>query len=172
MIPGTQESYGNAIRLFDGHFQPKSYISCEIYTFRRIKQNADETISKFFIRVKKQAVKCNFGENLSNEIKQQMILTTTSNQLRRFSFRNPDITLEEFLTYPRILEDAESKAAEVGKGLPDEPADISKLQKRRTYGGNKSFREKNQTIHKKYCFRYGSDYPHQGSCPAQEKICN
>ena len=101
-----------------------------------------------------------------------MILTTTSNQLRRFCFRNPDITLEEFLTYPRILEDAESKAAEVDKGLPDEPADISKLQKRRTYGGNKSFREKNQTIHKKYCFRYGSDYPHQGSCPAQEKTCN
>ena len=71
LIQRTQESYSNAIRLFDGHFKPKSNISCEIYTFRKIKQNTDETISKFFIRVKQQAVKCHFGENLNNEIKKQ-----------------------------------------------------------------------------------------------------
>ena len=60
LIRRTQESYSNAIRLFDGRFKPKSNISCEI-----------ETISKFFIRVKQQAVKCHFGENLNNEIKKQ-----------------------------------------------------------------------------------------------------
>ena len=76
---------------------------------------------------------------MNNEIKQQMILATTSDQLRRYCFRNPDITLEEFLPYARTLEDAKSKAAKVDKRLPDEPADVSKLQKRRTYGGNKSF---------------------------------
>ena len=53
--------------------------------------------------------------------KQYMILATTSSQLRRYCFRNPDITLEEFLTYARTLEDAESKTAEVNKGLPAEP---------------------------------------------------
>ena len=68
-----------------------------------------------------------------------MILATTSDQLRRYCFRNPDITLEEFLPYARTLEDAKSKAAKADKRLPDEPADVSKLQKRRTYGGNKSF---------------------------------
>ena len=47
LIPGTEESHSNAIRLFDGHFKPKSNISYEIYTFSRIKQNANETISKF-----------------------------------------------------------------------------------------------------------------------------
>ena len=56
-----------------------------------------------------------------------MILATTSTQLRRYCFQNPDITLEEFLTYARTLEDAECKAAEVDKGLPNGPVDISKL---------------------------------------------
>ena len=37
------------------------------------------------------------------------------------------------------LEDAESKATEVDKGLPEEPADVSKLQKQRTYQGKKIF---------------------------------
>ena len=101
-----------------------------------------------------------------------MILATTSNQLQRYYFQNSDITLKEFLTYAWTLEDSESKAAEVDKGLPNEPADVSKLQKWRTYGGNKSFQGKNQTIHKKYCFHCGGGYPHQGSCPAQENTCN
>ena len=92
-----------------------------------MKQNPDETISKFFIRVKQQAVKCDFGENLNNEIKKQMTLATTSNHLRRYCFRNPDITLEEFLIHARTLEGAECKAAEVEEGLPDEPANVSKL---------------------------------------------
>ena len=70
------------------------------------------------------------------------------------------------------MEDTGSTAAEVDKGLPDEPADVSKLQKRRTYGGNKSFWGKNQTTRKKYFFHCGGDYPHQSSCPAQEKTCN
>ena len=139
LIPGTQESYNNTIQLFDGHFKPKPNISYEMYTSRKIKQNADETISKFFIRVIQQAVKRDFRENLNNEIKQQTILTTTSDQLHRQCFRYPDITLEEFLINGKTLEDAESKAAEVDQDLPEEPANVSKLQKRRIYRGNKSF---------------------------------
>ena len=38
------------------------------------------------IRVKKQAVKCDFEKNLNNEIKQQMILATTSKQLCSYCF--------------------------------------------------------------------------------------
>ena len=70
------------------------------------------------------------------------------------------------------MEDAESKAADVDKGLPEEPANVSKAQKWRTYRGKKSFRGNSQTIRKKYCFCCGGDYPHQDSCPAQKKTCN
>ena len=100
LIPGMQESYSNVIQFFDGHFKPKSNISYEIYTFREI-----ETTGKLFICVKQQAVKCDFAENLNNEIKQQMILATTTNQFRRYCFWNPDITLEEFTHEPwKMLE--------------------------------------------------------------------
>ena len=54
-----------------------------------------------------------------------MILTSTNNHLRRYCFRNPDTTVEEFLTYERTLEDAEIKAAKFDKGLPDEPIDVN-----------------------------------------------
>ena len=51
-------------------------------------------------------MKCDFGDT-NNEIKQQLTLATSSNKLRRYCFRNPEITLENLLTYKKTLEDAE-----------------------------------------------------------------
>ena len=82
--------------------------------FRNFKQNSDERIQQCYIRVKQQALKCDFGDT-NSEIKQQLILATNSNKLSRYCFRNPDITLENLLTYAKTLEDAESQAEEIEK---------------------------------------------------------
>ena len=67
-------------------------------------------------------------------------------------FLNPDITVEEFLTYTQTLEDAENKADKVDKRLPNESFDVNRIHKKRTYRSNRSFRGKNQTSHTKYFF--------------------
>ena len=59
-------------------------------------------------------MKCDFGDT-NSEIKQQLILATNSNKLRRCCFRNPDITLENLSTYAKTLENAESQAVEIEK---------------------------------------------------------
>ena len=69
---GSHETYEHAIKLLDGHLNPKSNGIYELYLFRNLKQNIDELIQAFYVRVKQQAIKCNFGENLENEIKQQL----------------------------------------------------------------------------------------------------
>ena len=112
------ETYEAVIILLDGHFAPKSNISYERYLFRNFKQNSDERIQQFYIRVKQQALKCDFGDT-NSEIKQQLILATNSNKLRRYCFRNPDITLENLLTYAKTLEDAVSQAEEIEKMSKD-----------------------------------------------------
>ena len=60
------------------------------------KKSADETIRKFFTPVKQQKVKCYFGENLNKEIKQQMVLASTGNQLRRYCFETLTLHLKSF----------------------------------------------------------------------------
>ena len=47
-----------AIALLDGHFSPQNNITYERYVFQNIRQNVDENIHQFYIRVKEQAVKC------------------------------------------------------------------------------------------------------------------
>ena len=63
-------------------------------------------------------MKCDFGDT-NSEIKQQLILATDSNRLRCYCFRNPDIILENVLTYAKTLEDAESQAEEIEKMSKD-----------------------------------------------------
>ena len=59
------ETYEAIITLLDGHFARKSNISYERYFFRNFKQNSDERIHQFYIRVKQQVFKCSFGDTNS-----------------------------------------------------------------------------------------------------------
>ena len=103
------------IALLDGHFLPQNNITYERYEFQNVRQNVDENIHQFYIRVKEQVVKYDFGATLDTEIKQQIILATNNNKLRRYRFRNQDIKLQQLLLHVKSLEDAESQATEIEK---------------------------------------------------------
>ena len=169
----AEETYEQVLELLDNHFAPKSNISYERYLLRNIKQNTDENIQQFYIRVKEQATKCDFGASLESEIKQQIILATTSNKLRRYCFRNQEIPLQKLLLHGKSLADAESQAEEI------EVADVNLTRRRFTktktedFGkNNKQGRKGSQTSTTKTCFRCGGNYPHNASCPATGKTCN
>ena len=61
------------------HFSPQDNITYERYVFQNVRQNVDENIHQFYIRVKEQVVECDSGMILDTEIKQQMILATNNN---------------------------------------------------------------------------------------------
>ena len=63
------ETYDAVIALLDGHFSPQNNITYERYLFQNVRQNVDENIHQLYIRVKEQAVKCDFGATLDTEIK-------------------------------------------------------------------------------------------------------
>ena len=102
------EIYDTVIALLDGHFLPQNNITYERYEFQNVRQNVDENIHQFYIRVKEQVVKYDFGATLDTEIKQQIILATNNNKLRRYRFRNQGINLQQLLLHVKSLEDAES----------------------------------------------------------------
>lgn len=170
------ETYEQVIALLDAHFAPKSNITYERYLLRSLKQNADEKLQQYFIRVKEQAKKCDFAANLDSEIKQHIILSTTSNKLRRYSFRNQDTTLEQLLLYGKSLEDAESQAEQIEK-VTASVADVNltrrQTEKTREFGKSTFSKRKssqNQTF--QTCFRCGGVYPHTGRCPATGQKCD
>ena len=126
-------------------------------------------------------MKCDFGDT-NSEIKHQLILATNSNKLRRYCFHNPDITLENLLTYTKTLEDAESQAEEIETMFKDvEDVNFTRKSKKQNkadegakeIGKSGYFGKKvNQDSTQKTYFRCGSGYPRMAQCPAIEKTCN
>ena len=180
LVPGADENLANAIKLFDDYFNPKTNTSYEIYVFRNMRQQVDESVQQYFIRLKLQAQKCDFNATLDTELKRQVELSTTNNKLRRYSFQNPALSLTDFLKYAKTLEDSNTQADVVEKWA--EEKEVNRIAK--GYPGNKQFSGKksfsvqysqqpvNNNTHQKSCFRCGGIYPHVNSCPAYNKKCN
>lgn len=170
------------MKIFDDHFNPQTNTSYEIYIFRQMKQREDENIQQYFIRLKQQAQKCTFGANIDIEIERQLEHSTNSNKLRRYSFRNPTLTLTQFLVYAKTLEDTNAQAVAVEKNeihIKEEPEDteINRISQRRRKtqsipGKNNNFSH-SQSGSGKSCYRCGGPYPHSdGRCPAFNRKCN
>ena len=104
------------------------------------------------------------------------MLAINSKKLRHYCFRNPDIKLENFLTYAKTLEDAECQAEEIGKMSKDvEDVNLARKSKKQSkaderakdMGKDKYFgRKSSQDSTKKTCIRCGGSYPHTSQCPA------
>jgi hypothetical protein len=181
-VPGTEGTYDNTITLLDTHFNPQTNTSFEIYIFRAMKQREDENIQQYFIRLKQQAQKCSFGANTETEIKRQLEYSTTSNKLRRYSFRNPTLNLTQFLVYAKTLEDTNAQAVAVERNevqVKEEIEDtevnrISRRSRKFISGKNNTFSSPSQPSAGKLCYRCGGPYPHpEGyNCPAINKQCN
>ena len=99
----------------DKHFSSQNNITYERYVFQNVQQNVDENIHQIYIRVKEQAVKYDFGATLDTEIKQQIILATGNNKLRRYCFRYQDVTRQQLLLHAKSLKNAENQAREIKK---------------------------------------------------------
>ena len=62
---GKSDKTNDAVTaLLDGHFSPQNNITYERYVFQNVLQNVDENFHQFYIRVKEQGVKCDFGATL------------------------------------------------------------------------------------------------------------
>ena len=172
LVTRTDQTYDTAVALLDAHFNPKKNVDYEVYLFRKLKQEQDENMHQFYVRVKQQGNKCDFGANTEKEIKQQLVLSTNNNKLRRYAFKNTEVSLTDFLTYAKQLEDSELKADEVAKTNKQEEEvnkltrQLSKFGKNRNLGTGTSHFKSGNT-----CFRCGGIYPHPNSCPAEGKEC-
>ena len=158
-------------------FSPQTNITLERYVFQNVRQNADENIYQFYIRVKEQAMKCDFGATLDTEIKKHIILATNNNKLQRYCCRNQDVTLQQLLLHAKSLEDAESQAREIKKMTENvavviltrqrQPSQLIQFGEDSTKGGKSS-----HELGRKTCFQYGRNYPDSRDCPAKGKKCN
>jgi hypothetical protein len=97
--------YTVAREALDKHFSPKKNVEFERYTFRTARQNADENIDAYHVRLRTLTKYCDFP-NVNDEIKSHIIQTCQSTRLRRRALSDATLTLTGLLDLGRSMETA------------------------------------------------------------------
>ena len=111
-IPDSGDDFDKAKEKFDEYFDPKKNIEYEIYTFRQAKQNSGESMNSYHSRLRQLASTCEFADT-DKEIKSQIILSCSSQRLRRKAFKDTTMTLQALLDEARALEVSEKQAVDI-----------------------------------------------------------
>ena len=169
------KTFQEVVQLFENHFKPQVNISYETFLFRKMVQRADEATQQYYVRLHKQAAKCDFTDK-DKEIKQQIELSTTNTKLRKYSFQNPGKSLNELLTMAKTFETMKIHTDEIEKQTEQEA--VNKLSKKHSSINKNekpkyvSSRESQRRTKNRSCYRCGGEFPHKQKCAAIGKTCH
>lgn len=137
---------------------------------RQIRQKADEDINSFTIRLRLQADRCDFGDTLEDNIKDQIIQNCRSTALRRELLKKENPNLDEIIriakVFETVAEQEKSFANDTDQRQP-RTEEVHKIEvKTPSWRSNDSKR--------KECGRcgYTGHDANDEKCPAKGKSCN
>ena len=91
----TGDDFATAKEKLTEYFDPKKNVEYEIYTFRQARQNPGESMNAFHSRLRQLSATCEFGD-VDKEIKSQIILSCSSQRLRRKALRDTTMHLRPY----------------------------------------------------------------------------
>ncbi|XP_047139063.1 uncharacterized protein LOC124814981 [Hydra vulgaris] len=132
-------------------------------------QRTDETTQQFFVRINKQAIKCKCADK-DKEIKQQIVLCTNISKLRKYSFQNPNKTLQDLLTTAKTFELMDHQIEELEKETIKQK--VNTVKKTKFLQTSQAPHETETKLLKRTCYRCGNEFPHTNKCLALGKSCH
>lgn len=87
-------SYSETVKLLTGHFAPSKNVLYEIFTFRKCRQQDDESFGSFYSRLRSLSANCEFSD-LDRELTVQIMIGTRSEELRTKILKDPKMKLSD-----------------------------------------------------------------------------
>ena len=108
---GADDEFETAMNKLDNYFTPAVNVPYEQHLFRQMTQLEMETIDQYVMRLTQRAHSCEFGENLKQHVRDQVVDKCRSSVLtRKFLEKGSDLTLGTLQTIARAHEAADFQA--------------------------------------------------------------
>lgn len=177
-IPFQTTSYSKAVKKLNEFFEPKRNVSYERHIFRSMNQEMKERIDAFIIRLRIQADRCDFGEQIDQNIKDQITSGCQSEVLRRKILEKGERKLENIVKMARIFETVSEQQKQLAKRSQSEEKSLNEQStidvcKIDTKFGNRGFKRNFNDIVMECgrCGRKGHS-ANDEKCPARGKVCH
>lgn len=180
-VPFEKDAYQETVDMLEGFFAPKKNITFERHVFRQINQKSNERFDAYVMRLRIQANRCDFGDQLDMSIKDQITSGCSSKTLRRKILQRDGGSLDDTIKMARIIEnvseqqkafgDNDIKSAINTAGASE--AEVCKIENQGKYFRKNQPRQWNPN-NSMECRRCGLK-GHKASydkCPAKGKTCN
>ncbi|UYV64879.1 K02A2.6-like, partial [Cordylochernes scorpioides] len=124
------------------HFNPKTNIIYERFIFQKMDQKSGETISKYIIRLKEQAQRCNFGDFLQESLRDRFVGGIIDTSTQKKLLQEEGLTFEGALDIALSAESADNdlhniKRSENAHQSPQHLHAINNACKHCGYSGSK-----------------------------------
>ena len=162
-----EDEFTVAVRLLDQYFSPQINVPYERHLFRNTNQMPSETIDQYVTRLRQRAEYCEFGTNVDEQIRDQVIEKCLSHALRRKLLeKGRALTLEQLQNTARAMEASEKQAGNI-EGFQRAEMNQVRFRPQNTRDQRKTGKEGMK------CFRCDQAGHHQKdpNCPARNKEC-
>ena len=95
------------------HFEPKRVQIAELFYFRKRLQAVGETIGEYDAALHKQATHCNFGNNLEDELRDQLVCGLRNESVQRRLLSEVDLKYDKTIDIIRAAELADKNATAI-----------------------------------------------------------
>lgn len=167
----AKPEYYKMIDKLNEFFAPKRNPTFERHLFRQLKQEKDENIDLFVMRLRQQADRCEFGERIEEFIKDQLTEGCASSELRKKILKRCDDSLEKIVKEARIDEMVTiEQSAFKADTAKTESENVNKIDMKKNTFKRKRFQNKNGSGGCGRCGRKGHNAS-DTTCPAKGQTC-
>lgn len=170
IVPHLSE-YEMAMAKLNEFFEPKKNSTYERHMFRLLKQEKEEKIGMFAMRLRLQAEKCEFGDTIEDNIKDQIIEKCSSGKMRRDLLKLGDAKLDKVLKAAKIFEATEEQSKTFDHTDTNKYRTFENVNKIEWKPSHKQNTAQKQQIECSRC-GYTGHRPSDDKCPARGKTCN
>lgn len=175
--------YTNAMYRLDSYFQSKSNPRLERQILSEMKQQAEESVNEFVVRLRNQAIRCGYDEQRVNEeVFFQIMQGAKSEKVKQYAATETGRSVDQLISYAINDEikqqQQQRKISGINKETSESQAKDESIQdqvisalKKWSKPLAKSKDSNNRNFQK--CFRCGSAKHYSGvKCPAMDVICH
>ena len=129
---GEDKDYKVALEKLNEYLEPQKNILHETFLFRQARQEKNETLARFHVRLRSLAERCEFGDRTDFEIKLQIVTHGTSSRLRKKALRDPKYTLKDMLLDGQREESRSKQNKVIEENLDKSAVDLNRVQTRKS----------------------------------------
>ncbi len=171
-VAPTSDSYEHAFAALNAHFAVKKNIPFERSVFNQASQKHGESIEQYVTRLRKLASACKYADQTDDQIRDQVIATCLSSQLRKKCLTEPSLTLGKLVKIGQAMESAlyhskeiepKSDKASSSVSANNDPEYLNYLRWKQLQP-SKPFEKKFERKSKKSCGRCGASVHLSSEC--------